>query len=133
MRSEELEGAFGAVASRKSQVARNAAFGDVIGVLVYWCIGGVLRCLSFDIYRLRLVGSRQSAVGKRVASRQSLVARSVAFGDVIGNWLLVIGSVATQRKPKFSILHSQFSIKKTRFLTPHSSLFTSLIFSKERK
>ncbi len=61
-----------------------------------------------------------------VASRKSQVASSVAFGDVIGYWLLVIGSVAKQRKPKpFTIHHSPFIIRKHsfrfRFLIPHSS------------
>ncbi len=41
----------------------------------------------------------------------------------IQNPTFIINRVARQRLPKFSILNSQFSIKK-RFLTPHSSLFT---------
>jgi len=45
--------------------------------------------------RLIKVGSRQSAVGRiKVASRKSQVASGVAFGDVIGYWLLVIGDRA---------------------------------------
>ncbi len=62
-----------------------------------------------------------------VVSCKSQVARSVALGDVIGYWSLVIGGrasalhaglksrfqkTALQRNaPKFSILNSQFSIK----------------------
>ncbi len=37
--------------------------------------------------------------------------RDDAFGIVIGYWLLVIGSVAQQHIPEFSILNSPFSIK----------------------
>ena len=40
-----------------------------------------------------------------------MLVREVAFGDVIGHWLLVIGgSVAEQRYPKpFTIHHSLFT------------------------
>ena len=69
------------------------------------------------IRRLRFVGSRQSAVGKeKVASRQSPVASRVAFGNApkskIQNPKSIIKLVAKQRLPKFSILHSPFSIPR---------------------
>ena len=38
------------------------------------------------------------------------IGREVAFGDVIGYWLSVIGSIAKQRKPKsFTIHYSLFT------------------------
>ena len=63
-----------------------------------------------------------------VASRKSQVARDVAYGDVIGYWLSVIGgrtstlncvglksrlhkNALRRNAPKFSILNYQFSIK----------------------
>ncbi len=86
-----------------------------------------MRRLSFVVCRLKEVGSRQSAVGRRkVTCCKSQVASSVVFGDVIGYWLSVIGSVAKQRQPKsFTIHHSPFIIRERsfrfRFLIPHSS------------
>ena len=80
-----------------------------------------------------------------------MVVSTIAFGDGIGHWALVIGnafrrvsfvvcrlnkSVAKQRKPKFSILNSQFSINSwdsnptlhnSRFLVTSYSLLVSTI------
>ncbi len=142
MRSWELGGAYGAVASRKSLVASNIAHAAVIGVLVYWCIGVVLRRLSFVVCRLRLVGSRQSAVGSDVAFGDGIGHRSLGAGlepCIAGLKSRLLSIASRSDAPKlFTIHHSPFTIRKRsfrfRFLTPHSSLFASLILSdKERK
>ncbi len=87
MRSEELEGAYSAVASCKSQVARSVAFGNVIGHLAFG------------------IGDRALALHTGLRSRlHSIALRSNALTSKIQN------------------LPS--SIKKTRFLIPHSSFLT---------
>ncbi|WP_292656712.1 hypothetical protein [Nitratifractor sp.] len=101
-----------AVASRKSQVTRSVAFGNVIGHL--------FRRLSFVVCRLKFVGSRQSAVGKRVASRQSLVASSVVSGNVIG--ILVYGYIADRAKTLYAGLKSRLQKSALRSNAPTSKI-----------
>jgi len=92
-----LGSAFGAVASRKSQVAREVAYGDIIG---YW---------------LLVIGSRASALN--LAGMNSRFRKMALQSNAYQNSSLFTlhsslkKGVAEQRKPKFSILNSQFSIE----------------------
>ena len=94
-----LGSAYGAVSSLKSQVAREVACGDVIsywyiGILVYW---GRLRCYLSNI----------SFLIKKMALQSNAYQNSSLF--TLHSSLKK--GVAKHRKPKFSILNSQFSIK----------------------
>ncbi|WP_456458820.1 hypothetical protein [Nitratifractor sp.] len=61
-----------------------------------------------------------------VFSRRSAVGGHVAFGDVTGYRLLVIGNVAKQRMPKlFIIHHSSVSIIQKRRFHSGSALSTA--------
>ena len=156
MRNEEpkvpfapiLVSAYSAVASCKLQVARNVTscdgighwalgigrvFDAVIGLLVYWCIGGRALALHFAGMNSRL---------------QKYALQSNAPTSIILHPKFNIKCVAQQRLPKSSIFHLPSSIRSrdrnpmlhssrflvtsysllvsTRFLTPHSSF---LIFA----
>ncbi len=84
-------------------------------VIGYWLLEKVFRCLG-------IVGSRQSAVGSKVAFGDFI--RRLSFVDCRLN-----KNVVEQRIPKsFTIHHSPFTIRKRsfQFLIPHSSF---LIFA----
>ena len=123
--------------SRKSQVARNVTSGDgighwalgigrvfdaVIGLLVYWCIGGRALALHFAGMNSRL---------------QKYALRGNAPKFSIQNPKSTIKSVARQRLPKSSIFHLPSSIRSwdrnptlhsSRFLVTSSSLLVSTRF-----
>jgi len=144
-------GAFGDVASRKSQVARSVAFGDgighwalgigsvinaVIGILVYWYIGGRALALHFAGMNSRL---------QKHALQSNTTKFSIECSEKLKRFFIVIlNSIQDPRSNGYSepwipgqarndgsfsedsILNSQFSIRN-RFLTPHSSLLTPFL------
>ena len=143
MRSEELKAPLAPllvlhrlnlVGSRQSAVGSNVAFGDVIG---YWLlvIGGI--CGAVTSRKSQVASLESLVIGHRslgagiepcIAGLKSRLLLNVSQSDVrkskVQNPKSIIKSVAKQRKPKFSILNSQFSIKNLS--TTHYPLPTHL-------
>jgi len=123
-------GAFGTVASRKSQVARSVAFGDVIG---YWLlvIGGraeALHCAGLKSHLQKI--ALQSNAPKPFTIHHSPFTLSWDGNPTLRNWLLVPNL-------RFLIHHSSFIIRKPsfrfRFLIPHSSFLIQKLFIHKKR